>query len=576
MFEIINRDAAGRLGKLFVGNREIKTPNIAIVVSPTRQIVPVKVMKKMGAELIITNSYIIRKNSSVKKEVSKKGLHKYFGWNGPIYTDSGTFQMYSQNVSDLDNKKIIRFQKKIGSDIITPVDIFTLPNESKETAAKKLVETISRIMEAKKLTSGNFVAPIQGGRYIELRKTACKKLSKVEPLIYAVGGIVPYMEQYRFSKVAEILITCKLNLPPHIPIHVFGAGHPMMFSFLVALGCDLFDSAMYSLAAQRGAYLTTSGTMEASNIKEFPCTCPVCSNCSADEFKKMSLYQKEKFLTLHNLYVTLGEIKNIRESIRQERLWELVQQRARAHPKLLDAFRTTLKRYGKHLVEFEKISKHSALFYSGEETRNRPEVLSALMKIKNCTGKKVSHKFWGKLPVGLKDTYPFSQSVVPGSMKCPSISPSVQLRAIIDYQFGKKASKKFKGIKVEVSKKTGRLRRVWKGKKLLGTIRPNDGMFIPTFEGANLLGRYIKEVVIRDREAAGFVCAGKSLFAKFAYPQKGIRPGEEVVVRYKKKTIALGTAILNSYEMKHFVRGVAVKIRRRQKVFDSLPNCSFD
>jgi 7-cyano-7-deazaguanine tRNA-ribosyltransferase len=561
MFELLERDACGRIGEFTVGKHKITTPTIAIVINPNRQTIPLDIMKKIGVELIITNSYIIHRKEETRKIFSKQGLHKTLKWDGPIYTDSGTFQMFSRALKDLPNKQIINFQKKMGSDIITPVDLFTIPKEDLKTAKRKLTETIKRIKEAKRLTNGNFVCPIQGGRHIELRKQACKKLSKIEPLVYAIGGLVPYMAQYRFSKLAEIITTCKQTLPAHVPIHAFGAGHPMVFAFLTALGCDLFDSAMYSLAAQRGAYLTVNGTLTAKDLKEFPCTCPACSCSTVKEFKSSSLYAQEKFLTLHNLYVTIGEIRTIREAIRNDRLWELVQQRARAHPKLLEALENILKKSGKDMIRFERISKSSALFYSGNETHNRPEVLSAIEKAK-LNGKKHKHPFWGNVPLGLRGTYPFSQSVVPGGTKFPICRPSQQIKTILDYQFGKGASKKFTNLQIEVSKKTQRLRRIRKKGVLLGTIRPSDGIFIPTFAGAKLLGKYIKKIVVKDKEVVGFIRIGKSLFSRFAFPSKGIRPREEIMITFRKKPLAIGTALLSSEEMTDFKRGMAVKIRK--------------
>jgi 7-cyano-7-deazaguanine tRNA-ribosyltransferase len=562
MFELIDRDGLGRIGKFTVGNHKVTTPTIAIVVNPNRQVVPPELMKKMGVELIITNSYIIHKNQDTRKIYSKDGLHKTLKWDGPIYTDSGTFQMYSRQIKDLPNKKIIQFQKKIKSDIITPVDVFTLPQDDKPVARKKLNETIKRIKEVSQLTKGNFTAPIQGGRHLDLRKLACKKLSKINPLVFPIGGIVPYMEQYRYSKLAEIILTCKLNLPFSTPIHAFGAGHPMVFAFLAYLGCDIFDSAMYSLAAQRGAYLTVNGTIDSSKLVEFPCTCPACSCSTVKEFKSSSMFQKEKFLTLHNLYVTIAEIKTVRQAIRLNRLGELVQIRARAHPKLGEAVLNILKKHGADIIPFEKMSKSSALFYSGAETSYRPEVIDAKIRSK-LIGKKFEHPFWGKVPLGLRSSYPFSQSVTPGGTKFPFCKPTIQLKTILDYQFGKGASKNFKNLQLEVSKKTGRIRRVRQCGTLLGTVRPSDGLFIPSFAGAKLLGKYIKTIKVKDKEVAGFIRIGKSLFARFAFPSKNIRPNEEVLITFKNKPLALGTACLSSHEMIQFKRGMAVKVRRR-------------
>ena len=352
MFELIDRDAAGRICKWNIDKYQIKTPNIAIVVNPNRLIIPPKELKeKFKAEIIITNSFIIKQNEKIREPIEKNGLHKHLNWNGPIYTDSGSFQMFSQGVKDINQEEIISFQKKIGSNIITPVDMFTFPTDDKKTASKKLAETLKRIKTAKKLKEDRFLTgPIQGGLYTDLRKKACIELSKIQPDVFAIGGIVPLMEQYRYKELVDIILTCKQNLDSSIPIHAFGAGHPMIFSLLVAFGVDLFDSAMYSLAAQRDAYLTVNGTHQLTDLEYFPCNCPVCNKHSPQDLRDMQKEERQRLLAEHNLYVTFSEINTIRQAIKEDSLWELAQQRARSHPKLLEAFSFGLKKYGKYLA----------------------------------------------------------------------------------------------------------------------------------------------------------------------------------------------------------------------------------
>jgi len=247
MFELIDRDAGGRIGKLAIGKNKTTTPSIAIVINPNKMIVTPKELKKFGAEIIITNSFIISKNEKLR--IACKELHKFFEWENPIYTDSGAFQYFSQGVKNINPEEIIDFQKKIGSDIITPLDVFTTPYDSRKTAEKNLRETIKRIKAARATVSRLLAGPIQGGRFLDLRIKACKETAKINPDIFAIGGIVPLMNEYKFKELCDIILTCKQALPANKPVHAFGCGHPITFALLVACGCDLFDSAMYSLAA---------------------------------------------------------------------------------------------------------------------------------------------------------------------------------------------------------------------------------------------------------------------------------------------------------------------------------------
>jgi len=558
MLELTDRDAAGRICKWTVGKHVITTPNICIVVNPNKLTVPIAELKsEFKADILITNSYIIRRSDRLRP-LAEAGLHKMLGWNGPIYTDSGTFQMYSQGTVEVGPDEIIDFQKKIGSDIITPLDMFTRPADDLKTAKANLTETVKRIKAARSSVDGSLVGPIQGGRFLDLRKKACKEVAKLNPDVFAIGGIVPFMEQYRYRELADIILTCKNELPSHTPIHAFGAGHPMVFAFLASLGCDIFDSAMYSLAAERGAYLTVSGTRQLSELKEFPCSCPLCSHSEPKNILALPEAERKSWLARHNLYATFEELRTVRQAIRENSLWELVQERARAHPALLEALIFALKNHSKILLRLDSASKKSALMWSGSETALRPEVVRARASLKSMKAKGVVKKEpFGSVPAALMHVYPFGQSVTPDAPKFKLAKPEDVVRTTVRYQYGSEL--KTKCLNIEVSRMTGMIRRVWKGKALLGTIRPHDGFFLPTMEGAKLIK--MKKVVINDADAAKYVSDGRSLFAKFVSKAEDIVPGEEVAVYHKKDIIAVGSAQLSGKEMKEMKRGIAVSVR---------------
>ena len=547
MLELIDRDANGRICKFTINKQTIRTPTIMPVINPNKITITPEEIKKFGAEILITNSYII-KQSGLEQDV-----HKLLNWPGLIYTDSGTFQMYSHGITDLNAEEMIDFQNKIKSDIVTPVDMFTLPTDTRTIAKEKLNETSKRVFTARQLTQ-NLVGPIQGGLYLDLRKQACKEISAANPDVFAIGGIVPLMEQYRFKELFDIILTCKENLPSNVPVHAFGAGHPMVFAPLVAIGCDLFDSAMYSLAAKRDAYLTNSGTYQLDNLYEFPCNCPQCTSSSPEEVRKLDKEQREIFLARHNLYVTFSELATIRQAIKENSLWELVQIRIRSHPSLLDAF-SVLGKHKKYLIKQDLISKKSAFFYGGKESELRPEVVRAKMMVKNIKSKKYYiKKPFGKIPCEFRGLYPFGQSIIPGFREpVVDVTSNDIIKKTIEYQFGSDIKTDFRA---EVSKKTGRIRRVWKDKKLIGTIRASDGFFIPSIEGE----KYVKMKKVEiDADVAPHITG--SIFAKFVKKCDDIIPGEEVAIVANDKVIGLGTALLNSKEMKEFKRGVAVKLR---------------
>ena len=114
-------------------------------------------------------------------------------------------------------------------------------------------------------------------------------------------------------------------MDPSKPVHLFGAGHPLIFPLAVALGCDFFDSSAYVKYANDGRMLFYWGTEKLEDLTELPCSCPVCSKYAASELKKLG--KKEKILEIakHNLYVSFAELKKIRNAIANGNLWELVE-----------------------------------------------------------------------------------------------------------------------------------------------------------------------------------------------------------------------------------------------------------
>lgn len=144
-----------------------------------------------------------------------------------------------------------------------------------------------------------------------------------------------------------------------------------------------------------------------------------------------------------------------------------------------------------------------------------------------------------------------------------------KIQSVADYQFGRNAGTKLfpDTVRIVYSKNTGKIRHIHLKGELLATLRPTTGMFILTVAGAKRLVREVNPQqcwVKVDDDAEPFVKKGRSAFAKHvidADPE--IRPNEEVVVMNKEKSVlAVGRAMLSGEEMKHFSRGMAVRVRR--------------
>ncbi|MGB3921045.1 tRNA guanosine(15) transglycosylase TgtA, partial [Methanothrix sp.] len=377
-FEILHKDLAGRIGRLSTPHGNVETPLLMPVVNPHLPLIPPEELALMGAGMIITNSYIINQDQELRIKAIERGLHDLLGFSGPIMTDSGAFQLSVYGDIDVLPLEILDFQFAIKSDISVPLDIPTPPDVSRERAELELNTTEMRLQEAASLKREVLLAgPVQGSTYLDLRERAGRFARGLGFDVYPVGGVVPLMEAYRFRDLVDVVVASKKGLGSGVPVHLFGAGHPMLFALAAAMGCDLFDSAAYALYAREGRYLTVQGTRKLAEMKYLPCSCPVCQKYTHQEL--MDSPQRARELARHNLYISLQEIKLVRQSIREGSLWDLLEARCRSHPRMLDGLKR-LGSYGEWMERLDTASK-STFFYTSQEASLRPEVLRYARRI---------------------------------------------------------------------------------------------------------------------------------------------------------------------------------------------------
>jgi len=131
-FEIKDRDASGRLGKLTTPHGTVSTPTLLPVINPNKMIItPTEMRHVFDVEMVITNSYIIRNHAALRNHAVEKGVHDLIDFKGPIMTDSGTFQSYIYGSVTVEPLEIIEFQKQIGVDVGTILDVFGTPDQTK-------------------------------------------------------------------------------------------------------------------------------------------------------------------------------------------------------------------------------------------------------------------------------------------------------------------------------------------------------------------------------------------------------------------------------------------------------------
>ncbi len=382
-FEVQHKDLLARTGKFKTKSGIVETPTFLPVINPTKKIVtPKELWENFGCKALITNAYIVKKHFG--EEAVKEGIHRILDFPGVIMTDSGAYQILAYGSVEITNEEIINYQERINTDIATILDFPTGWGVSLEHAKYTVEETFRRAKDLEFLRSREdiaWVGPIQGGVYIDLVRVSAEKMGSLPFDLHALGSPTPVMEQYLFSTLVDMIIAAKMNVPVNRPFHLFGAGHPFMFSLVIALGCDLFDSAAYSLFAREDRYLTDYGTMRLEEMEYLPCSCQVCAKREPKELREMPKDERERELSKHNLYVCFAEIKRIKQAIIEGRLWEYVEMRAHSHPSLLQALKR-MKKYSKYIEKYSPCIKRKGLFFFSSLGLARPEVVRYAERLK--------------------------------------------------------------------------------------------------------------------------------------------------------------------------------------------------
>ncbi len=385
VFEISQTDLLGKIGQFTtLQNRKIRTPNLFPVVDPRRQeISPAEMYKEFKVEGIITSAYLSKKRGIIEQAIEAGGIHRWLDFPSVIMMDSGAYQLMAYGDVDIGEEETVQIQESLSPDIGVPLDMPILPTTRKEEVATRIEVTIERICRLSSIANREdmiWTLPIQGGRYVDLMQSYLDTVKSKDCFgfyqFYALGSVVPIMISYDYETLVSMMEIARKNIPNTYPLHLFGAGHPMMFALATAMGYDTFDSAAYILMAKDGRYLTTKGTYAIKELEDFPCYCKQCVGLTPKEVRKLTKTEQIEFLAKHNLYVSMGEISTIRQAIREGRLWDLVRDRARAHPKLFDGVQKLIssKHLMKELQQGTPITKASSLSIFDKQDAHRPEL----------------------------------------------------------------------------------------------------------------------------------------------------------------------------------------------------------
>ncbi|MFB5607839.1 MAG: tRNA guanosine(15) transglycosylase TgtA, partial [Candidatus Nitrosomaritimum yanchengensis] len=337
MFEILKTDLAGRIGKIYTNHGVIETPAYVPVIHPVKQTIPSKKIKEIGFDLVITNAYISKNNYG--NEAIEKGIHRIIDFDGAIMTDSGGYQVLEYGDVNVLPPEMANFEKGIMTDFAIPLDKPTgygLPRKKAESYVNHTLKVSKETLDGSEKNGQIWIGPIQGGEHFDLVEKSTKSLVDMGFHMLALGSPVEFMESYEYKLLAKMIVAAKKQMPYSIPLHLFGAGHPLTIPFAIALGCDTFDSASYMLYAKQERYITEDGTRYLSDITVFPCNCEICSKYTPNELKQLKGQEKINEIAIHNLHAIKLEVDKVKQAIYEGRLWEYVLKKSRAHPKLFE------------------------------------------------------------------------------------------------------------------------------------------------------------------------------------------------------------------------------------------------
>lgn len=349
-FKLKTSENKARRGELQTAHGAIQTPAFMPVgTAATVKAVKISDVKKSGAEIILGNTYhlMLRPGADLIEQLG--GLHKFSGWDGPILTDSGGFQVMSlskiRKISDegvefsshldgskyfLTPEKSIEIQHKLGSDITMIFDEcvqFPASYEQAQDAMKRSILWAERSKSAFQKRDGYGIFGImQGSTFSDLREISSKKLIEIGFDGYAVGGLAVGEGQEEMFKVLDYSVDF---LPENKPRYLMGVGKPSDIVGAVARGIDMFDCVIPTRSGRTGQAFTTNGAINIRNAKyrddakplDEKCACYACQNHSRaylHHLVKANEILGSMLLSEHNIFHYQDLMKEIRKNIEEK------------------------------------------------------------------------------------------------------------------------------------------------------------------------------------------------------------------------------------------------------------------
>lgn len=349
-FFIESRDTSSlaRTGVLKTAHGDVKTPVFCPVGSQAsvKTLTPEEVTAT-GAEMILCNTYHLYLRPGIDLVKTMGGLHRFMGWQGPILTDSGGFQIFSLSSlakitdegvtfrSHIDGSKhfmtpedIIFYQQSLGSDIMMVLDDVPPHDGNPARIARAVSRTTAwakRCLEARTSRTQQLFGIVQGATSPELRVKSATDLAQMDFDGFAIGGLSLGEDKQTTWEMLDLTIPL---MPALKPRYLMGVGSPEDLVESVSRGIDIFDSVLPTRVARNGGLYTTEGRINIRNSAfknldrpvEEGCSCYTCKNFSAAYVAH--LFRSGELLglrlaSIHNIHFLQNLMGQIRNSIRR-------------------------------------------------------------------------------------------------------------------------------------------------------------------------------------------------------------------------------------------------------------------
>jgi queuine tRNA-ribosyltransferase len=360
-FKIEKTDGSARKGRMITSRGEVHTP--AFMPIATQGAIKAGItpqdLTNAGAEIILGNTFHLHLRPGEKVVQHFGGVQDFCGWKRPMLTDSGGFQVFSlaqiRKITDegvafqspIDGRKIFFTPEKVmqieydlGADIIMAFDECPpYPAEKKEVEhavrrttdwAKKCKESHDALLEQSEKDQKLF-GIVQGGVHPDLRKKSAEQLCEIGFPGMAIGGLSVGEPNKNMYEICEMLHPI---LPKNKPRYLMGVGTPVDILEAVERGVDMFDCVLPTRNGRHGNAFTSRGEVSLLRAKhekddsplDPDCSCPTCTGFSRGYLRhlfKANEILGMRLLALHNLHFYLDVMKQIRQSIAEERFSEL-------------------------------------------------------------------------------------------------------------------------------------------------------------------------------------------------------------------------------------------------------------